>query len=93
MPETQYPKSIARWETKGKDWLELYATESTMPHPHKPEVTVRHYSYKGNGCGGGYYAETDKEAISKMEAPWGDPEGTGQATVLRTDRPSLKQVR
>jgi hypothetical protein len=27
-----------------------------------------------------------------MENPWGHPDGTGQAFVLKCDRPSLKRV-
>lgn len=70
---------VARWETKGKDWLELVHRDSG-------------YWYRGNSCGGGIDAADDAEAIGRMEAPWGDRRGVGQVTVLKSDRPSLKRV-
>lgn len=84
MSNTQSPPEtvIARWQTKGNDYLELKRGE-----------TEDSYWYKGNGCFGGFYAKTDSEAIERMEAPWGDPRGAGQCTVLKSDRPSLKRVK
>jgi hypothetical protein len=73
---------IARWETRGKDWLELFRLDA----PYR-------YQYKGNGCGGVFFAKNDEDAIGQMEAPWGDPRGTGQVTVLKSDRPSLRRVK
>lgn len=80
------PVRIARWETRGNDFLELTKSEFKNPEG------LTHYSYRGKGCGGGLFASSDQDAIERMEAPWGDPRGTGQATVLRSDRPSLKRV-
>jgi hypothetical protein len=77
--------SLARWETRGKDWLELFKYKSDK------HGTV--YHYRGNGCGGGVTASTDEEAIAAMENPWGHPNGTGQVTVLKTDRPSVRRVK
>lgn len=74
-------KPVARWETRGKDWLELTKGE-------KPNT----YWYRGNGCMGGFDAPSDVAAIQRMESPWGHPQGTGQVTVLKTDRPSLRRV-
>ncbi len=75
---------VARWETRGKDWLELTRGE-------KPGT----YWYKGGPsyCGGGFDAPSDEAAIQHMENPWGHPEGTGQVTVLKTDRPSLRRIK
>jgi hypothetical protein len=70
---------IARWETRGNDWLELYRG-----------ATPGDYYYRGNSCGGGVVASNDAEAVAAMEAPWGSR--VGQATVLKTDRPSLKRI-
>lgn len=78
---------VARWETRGKDWLELLDNGACHNAP------GRDYFYKGNGCGGGFTAKDDEEAVRRMEAPWGDPRGTGQVTVLKTDRPSLRRVK
>jgi len=73
---------VARWETRGKaHWLELTRGE-----------TPNSYWYRGNGCGGGVDAVDDADAVRKMELPWRHPEGTGQVTVLKSDRPSLKRV-
>ncbi len=72
---------VARWETRGNDWLELTRGE-------KPNC----YWYSGNGCGGGFDAKDDADAIRRMELPWGSPEGTGQVTVLKSDRPSVRRV-
>jgi len=74
-------KAIARWETRGNDYLELFRLE-----------TPGGYQYKGKGCGGVFLAESDADAIKQMEAPWGDSKGTGAVTVLKTDRPSLRRV-
>ena len=73
---------VARWETKGKDWLELLVTPSG------------YYHYRGNGCGGGpdRTVTNDAAAVAYMTAPWGAVGGTGQVTVLQSDRPSLKRV-
>lgn len=78
----QTDRIIARWETKGKDWLEL------LHHP------AYGYSYRGNGCGGGLHAciTSDADAIAAMEAPRGSVTGWGQADVLKSDRPSLRRV-
>jgi len=73
---------VARWETKGKDWLELTRGEN------KPT-----YWYHGNRCGGGFDAIDDNDAIRKIQLPWGHSEGTGQVTVIKSDRPSLKRVK
>jgi len=85
---------IARWETRGKDWLELYRHEGmTMLRSGSDTERLPAYGYRGNGCGGGFGATDDADAISRMEAPWGDPRGTGQVTVLKTDRSSLRRVK
>lgn len=86
--EPKDPSPIARWQTKGHDWLELYRDARN----YAPDKGRFSYSYKGNGCGGGFVANSDEEAISRMENPWGHPEGAGQAFVLKCDRPSLKRV-
>lgn len=83
-------KSIARYETKGKDYLELF---DNGPSAHPDNKGLRDYYYKGNGCGGGFCAAHDVDAISRFEAPWGDQRGVGQVTVLKSDRPSLKMVK
>lgn len=77
---------IAHWQTKGKDYLDLFNNGPALAGKGND------YFYSGNGCGGGFTALSDEEAISRMEAPWGDPRGTGQVTVLKSDRPSLKRV-
>jgi hypothetical protein len=74
---------IARWETKGKDFLELSRVKS--------DLLLNWYSYRGNGCGGSFQSPSDECAIAQMEYPWGHPAGTGQVTVLRADRPSLRR--
>lgn len=51
---------IARWETRGNDYLNLY--RGTRPND---------YFYRGNGCGGGVVADSDEAAIAKMEARGG----------------------
>ncbi len=76
---TDENRIVARWETKGKDWLELYHRRTG-------------YWYRGNGCGGGLEATNDEDAIRDMEAPRGSEHGWGQAAVLKGDRPSLKRV-
>jgi hypothetical protein len=83
-------KSIAFYKTKGNDWLELF---DNGPMTHPDHIGMRDYSYRGNGCGGGFCAPHDVEAISRFEAPWGDKRGVGQVTVLKSDRPSLKRIR
>lgn len=77
--------SIARWETRGNDYLELF--RSVLGNG-----TVC-YHYRGNGCGGGFNLNqmTDEQAIERMSAPWGP--NVGPVTVLKADRPSLKRVR
>ena len=80
MSETTERRIVAKWKTKGNDWLELY---------HWPKSG---YGYRGNGCGGGIIAETDEEAIVRMEAPRGSEHGWGPAAVLKSDRPSLKRI-
>jgi len=82
---------IARWETRGKDWLELYRHEGLTMHGEPGNLPA--YGYRGNWCGGGFGATDDADAISRMEAPWGDPRGTGQVAVLKSDRPSLRRVK
>ncbi len=74
---------VARWETKGKDFLEL----SKDDYP-------RSYGYLGNGCGGGFMADSDEEAIERMEAERNNSKGYswGQVSVLKADRPSVKRV-
>lgn len=71
------PTLIARWETKGKDWLNLY--RGTQPGD---------YFYRGNGCGGGLgvHVTDDWAAVMAMEAKG------GAAHVLKLDRPSLRRV-
>jgi len=78
---------IAKWKTKGKDFLDLFNTY--LEHPEKGQI----YQYVGNGCGGCFFASTDQEAIEHMERSWGYPGGAGQATALRSDRPSLKRIK
>jgi hypothetical protein len=73
---------VARWETRGKDWLELI---------HAPG-TCCDYWYRGNGCCGGIPATGDEEAIARMEAERGSKLGWGPAAVLKCDRPSLHRV-
>lgn len=80
---------VARWETRGADWLELTSENTTMEGP---EGALFEYSYKGNACGGCFWAASDTAAIARMEAPWGDPRGAGAATVLKSDRPSLRRT-
>lgn len=100
MPNSTYPTPektiVARWETRGKDFLELYRTNLTtedIDADGNHRGFLQDYSYRGNGCGGGFFAKDDKDAISRMEAPWGDPQGVGQVTVLKSDRPSLRRVK
>lgn len=71
---------IAHWETRGNDFLTLSRTA------HKQ------YSYRGNGCGGCFVAESDSAAIDRMNAPWGSKDGAGAVTVLQSDRPSLRRA-
>ena len=73
---------VARWETTGKDWIELIRCEAP-----------NYYCYKGHQCGGGFRAKDDEDAIHKMNNPWGHPEGAGPVTVLQYDRPSLRRVK
>ena len=74
-------KTIARWETTGKDFLDL-----------KRGHLEGNYVYTGNNCGGAFRAVNDESAIAAMEAPWEHPEGVGQVTVLKADRPSLRRT-
>jgi len=74
---------LARWETRGQDWLELVRTMTDG----KPS-----FFYRGNGCGGGIEADSFEDAVVRMEAPWGDDKGVGPCTVLRTDRSTLRRV-
>ena len=85
MPSNQ--TIVARWETKGKGYLQLSKTE-------KPNGTGFWYSYTGDGCGGsmGNDVTTDEQAIAWMERPWGQS-GAGPVTVHRAGRPSLKRVK
>lgn len=70
---------VARWETRGHDWLSLRRNGAS-------------YSYVGNGCGGTLpFMPDDNAAVEWMERPWGKG-GAGPVTVLRDDRPSLKRV-
>jgi len=69
---------VARWETKGNDWLELHRDASG-------------YTYAGRDCGGVLPSmASDAEAIAWMERDWG--RGAGPVTVLRSDRRSLRRV-
>lgn len=70
---------IARWETTGHDFLNLY--RGSRPGD---------YFYRGRQCGGGLGAAvtTDEEAIRHMEF-----DRNGAARVLKMDRPSLKRVK
>jgi len=71
---------IARWETRGKDYLSLRRDGDN-------------YFYEGNDCGGTLPpCENDKAAIAWMERPWGAG-GAGPATVLWFDRTSLKRTK
>ncbi len=83
---------VARWQTKGNDWIELWKLTEYSPRSGVGYDGV--YHYKGKGMGGGIpnTVKTDTEAIAYMERPWGRG-GAGPATVLKTDRPSLKRVR
>ena len=65
---------IAKWATRGKDYLELYKGN-----------TLRDYYYKGNGCGGGFYADTNEAAILRIE--------NDQVKWLKMYRPSLKRTK
>lgn len=69
---------IARWETKGKDFLELYSDGNG-------------YLYDGKGEFGvlGAFID-DQAAIERMTNDWGP--NVGPVTVLRADRPSLRRV-
>lgn len=69
---------IARWQTTGKDFLNLYRG-----------ATPGDYFYRGRQCGGGLSAAvtSDEQAIQWMEF-----DRNGAARVLKLDRPSLKRV-
>lgn len=67
---------IARWETRGNDYLNLFRGGS------RPND----YFYRGNGCGGVFAVGSDADAIARMEALG------GPAFVLKLDRPSLRRV-
>lgn len=82
----QEPVHIARWETQGNNYLDL------LQHNFKNPEGLIYYSYKGNGCGGGFFASSNEDAIARMEAPWGDPKGAGQATILKTGRKNIKRI-
>jgi hypothetical protein len=73
---------IARWEARGKSFLSL--TKSERPNGG--------YTYIGDGCGGGFNADTDAEAVAYLERPWSHPNGAGAVTILQSDRPTLKRV-
>ncbi len=80
-------KSIARWETRGKDFLELF--QSGYEKDGKLD-----FFYRGNGCGGGFFADSPEQAIEMMEAPRGNGKYPwGQVDVLKCDRPSVRRVR
>jgi len=83
---------IARWQTKGKDWVELWKYTDYTPREGQGYDGV--YYYKGKGMGGGLpnTVRTDAEAVAYMERPWGRG-GAGQAFILKLDRPSLKRVK
>ena len=71
---------VARWETRGHDFIELSESGGV-------------YSYRGTRCGGVLAAlPDDAAAIAAMDRPWGDRNGTGACTVLRSDRPTLRRV-
>ena len=73
---------VARWETKGKDFLCLQQDDDGT------------YFYTGNGCGGTLDDKVtdDATAIAAMEFPWGHTKGVGAVTALREDRKSLNRV-
>lgn len=69
---------VARWQTKGNDYLNLFASTTG-------------YYYEGKDCGGNLPTlPNDDAAIAWMERPWNG--GAGPVTVLKTDRPSLQRV-
>lgn len=71
---------VARWQTRGKDWLELYHDGAG-------------YSYSGKSCGGTLGAQPDDTAaIAWMERPWG-LFGAGPVTVHKADKPTMKRVK
>lgn len=47
-------KIVARWKTRGKDFLELHQSQLG-------------FSYAGNGCGGWLSSVTRDQAIQEME--------------------------
>lgn len=69
-------RSVARWQTRGNDWLELFESES--------EDGTLSYSYNGNGQMGVLAATDLASAIAFMEA--------NAVAVLKSDRPTLKRV-
>jgi hypothetical protein len=73
---------IARWEARGKSFLSL--TKSERPNGG--------YLYTGDGCGGGFNANSDAEAIAYLERTWSHPNGAGAVTILKSDRSTLKRV-
>ena len=85
--KTSEEKSIARWETRGKDFLELF--QSGYEKDGKLD-----FSYRGNGCCGGFWADSAEQAIEMMEAPRNNGKYPwGQVDVLKCDRPSVRRVR
>lgn len=66
-------REVARWEGRGRDYLSLLS-------PRRGE-----YSYHGVGLGGVLYANSDQEAVARLEA--------GTVAALRADRPSVRRVR
>ncbi len=67
---------LAKWQTKGKDYLMLYQSDT--------DKKFGMYSYTGNQCGGGFNAIDLESAIAHMEK--------NQVAVLRADRPSVKRI-
>lgn len=74
---------IAAWETRGKERLELITCTA--------EKEYRYINAYGRsfGC---FSAPSHAAAVARMTAGWNAPEGPGAVTVLKSDRPSLRQV-
>ena len=65
---------IAKWETKGKDFLELYRQET--------DGEISGYTVSGRNQGGVISAKTDQQAMIDLTEYYVLP--------LKADRPSLK---
>lgn len=78
-------RTVARWETRGKDWLELELRMTPSYQDPADLSGMTFYAYSGNGCGGFLPKfETDGEAIAYMER--------NAVATLRSDRPSLRRI-